>query len=199
MAVVNTYALVNLDNARDFLQLKGDQETRENVLIDIINHVSNRIESYCDRHFISRGELTEYYDGNGTNKLFTRYYPITAVSNIYSDTDWAWGSDTEITSDYYRIGQNSRYILLKNDNFEEDYQNIKVIYTAGYTDRSSLPDDLRHACLLHVYRIYQKYWKNADVAVSDVSDDSGGRSYLSEQFDPEVKGILDTYRRVHAC
>ena len=192
--MASDYALCVVNDILYIMNKKGDSQVRENVIESIIDRVSSKIENYCDRHFITRGTLTEYYDGSGTNKLYLKQYPITSVSGIYIDSDWSWGSTTELSSTSYRVAENERYVVANTDIFTKDDQNIKVVYAAGYADVDAVPDDLKHACISEVVRIYQQSFEGALGKTSGLD-----YSYIIDPFLPETKETLDRHKKVSAC
>ncbi len=100
--------------------------------------VTDWVQTYCDRTLESV-ERTEYYTGNGSNKLWLREWPVTAISSVAIwDGDDSY--DTE-SSDYYEEFED-RYIhypkLGQEGNatwpnwYAGTENNIKVVYTSGY-------------------------------------------------------------------
>jgi len=96
---------------------------------------------------------TEYYDGTGTNQLFVEYSPITAIDSIYDDYDREFTADTKIDSDNISFNDEQGIIYLDAGVFCKYHQNIKIIYTAGYT-LANVPHDLKLAIAQFVMADY---------------------------------------------
>lgn len=185
---VGTYALCNLEEVKDYYGLRGAKPEEDEQYEKLIDHFTTIFETYCDREFKSR-EHTEYHDGNGTRFLYPDQYPITSVSGIWSSTNWDWDDDTLIDSDTYAI-KNTNCIVRKSSVFTKyDNQNIKIIYTAGY---SSIPEDLKLACIEEVVRAY-KNRKGVDVLAKTAAD--GSITRYTKDLMPSTLRILDTYKR----
>ena len=81
---------IELEDLKGALGVTTDDD--DVLLTDIISRIGKQVESYCNREFDSE-ERTEYYNGDGTNKLRVNHYPITAIDSIYDDTDREYGLD----------------------------------------------------------------------------------------------------------
>ena len=183
---VGTYALITVDNVKDYYGLVGAND--DTLIMDLIDRATAQFETYCSRQFESR-ERTEEYDGNGTKYLFPKYYPITTISGILDDSDWAWGSTTEIDSTTYRI-QNENTVVRKPGNvFTKGDQNIRITYTAGYAD-GSIPADLVQAAIEEVVRMYKR---RAEVDVLAKTADDGSVTRVAKEFLPTTLRVLDKY------
>lgn len=75
---VDSYALTSRDNFKTYA---GITTTDDDTLIDsIIDRASDRIETFCNRKFMTR-DFSETYDG-GSETVQLRNYPVTAVEII---------------------------------------------------------------------------------------------------------------------
>jgi hypothetical protein len=183
---LNTYALITLDDVKEF---SGKEGMKDNDLLeDLINRYSTMFETYIERNILSR-EYTEYQDGRRTYELFTKQYPITTVSGVYDDSAWAWASSTEVDSSYYRISNDERSIVFWNWTLGNYRQNVKIIYTAGY---SSTPEDIKHACVTEVARAYKNRTK-VDVTSQTLPD--GSIAYSAGALLPQTVMVLDKYKK----
>lgn len=168
---------------------KTSTDIADDVLItNLIVRYSAFFESYIGKNIISR-EHTDYYDGKGFNVLFVDQYPITSISGIWDSSDWSWDDSNLISSDNYRIADSNR-ILFRSTTLADEDQNIKIIYTAGY---SAVPEDLRQACVVEVLRAY-KHRKEVDIVSKSLSD--GSVSYIERNLLAQTKLILNRYKKV---
>jgi len=192
MAAIDTdNQLVSVDDALSFIGIPSD-DTRMEKLQFYINAAS----WYCNKHTrrkLKSRSLTEYYNGDGTNVLLMKNYPITAITHIYDDLSRAYGSDTEIDSSnlVYMPEDLACKLVYDGGVFSVGIRNIKAEYTAGYT---TIPYDLRQACL----ELVAYYWKNTEEGrfglISQQLADGSVR--LETTTVPKsVLQVLDLYRK----
>ena len=190
---LDTYALTSLENVKKFMSTDVEQSDKTDVPDDdliyaLINRVSATMETYSDRKFLSR-EYTEYSDGNNSNKLYPSQYPVTSVSGIWQDPNWVWEDATLIAATNYRISSTGRYIVFKTRGLLPNYpENIKNIYTAGYT---TVPYDVEDACIKQLASIFKS---KEDIHVFSKSLEDGSVERYQTALLPSVKLVLDLYR-----
>ena len=183
--------LCSRDNVKDFGSITDSTDTADTLIEDLIDRVSARIEKYCDRTF-AEAIYTEYYDGNGCDYMYTNQYPIVTVSGIYDDSSWVWGEDTLISGTTYRVSSNNRKILLYSSYFTPATENIKIVYTAGYTD---IPYDIQQVCITEVLRTYKRKLE-PDVSSKAMSE-GGQNTYITDAFLPTSIDVLKSYKRLY--
>lgn len=142
---VTTSDLTSLAHVREYLKKETADTGDDTFIQDIITRVSAEIEKRCARVFISTAH-TEYYQGNGTDRIILRHWPIISVTSISIDDDQVWGADTALDSDDIKISDRvPGQIILNGDGFTlSDVENVKVVYTAGY---STIPYDLEQSAV----------------------------------------------------
>ena len=114
------------------------------TLQSLITNASLQVLQYIDRpHILSSvlGPLTENYDGNGSDRLLPRNFPITSVSSLSIDGVSIQAATTPTTAGYLWDG---RRILLRGFRFCRGVQNVQLSYSAGYP---SVPLDLKQAAI----------------------------------------------------
>lgn len=176
----------------------GDNTTRDAQVTSLIDSISTRFETHSDRKFNSTSR-TEYHDSDGGPYLYLNQYPITAITSIWNDTNWVWGSDTLISGTDYRIMENGQGIIFKNY-LTKGRQNIKALFVAGYV---TIPYDLRDACNEEV----ADQWKDSTRSLGTIKartlpDGSvqygdGGGSASTPPFRATTMDILERYRNKH--
>jgi len=181
-------ALCTLNNVKDRLGLTGTKEEEDSIIESLIDEVSKLFETYCDRIFGS-AEYTEYFDGGGRSWVRPKNYPITAVSGIWDDFEWGWDAEDLIDSSYYRVATDGMFIILKNLTFVDAEQNVKVVYTAGY---STIPFDLRGACIDEVMRLYKS--RTSRHLNSYANTDGETFVYDFSAFSENTRMILKRYK-----
>ena len=190
----NQYALTTREAVKQFRLANGEvlkTTTEVNNLIDsIIDAVSSKFESYCDRKFKSQSH-EEYFDGKNSNVIYPNNYPITTVTSVHDDSEWLWGSDTLISGTEYRISNDENSIVFKNSSttLGNYTQNVKLNYTAGYT---TVPYDLEHVCIVEVLRTFDNI-KN--IGVFSKSEVNTSFAYVIEAFLNDTLIILNLYKK----
>jgi len=185
---VSTYSICSLDDVLNYMQTPKDKadDDMNKQLESLIDQLSEVFEGYCDRKFLSRS-YTEYLDGTGTYYLFPKHYPITSVSGIYDNYSWTWTNSDAISGTNYRIKNDN--CIVCNTVWGEYDQNIKIVYTAGY---STIPVDIKLACIEEVVR----KWKNKNsVDVLAISASDGSVTRYEKDLMPSTKQTLDRYRK----
>ena len=189
----NQYALTTREAVKQFRLANGEvlkTTTEINALLDtIIDAVSSKFESYCDRKFKSQ-DHEEYFDGKNSNVIYPKNYPVTTVTSIYDDSEWSWGSSTLVSSTEYRISNDSNSIVFKNTSGTlGDYvQNVKLNYTGGY---ATIPYDLEYVCIIEVLRAFDNI---KTIGVFSKSEIDTSIALVTEAFLNDTLITLNLYR-----
>jgi len=189
MSVVDD-ALTSLDNVKEWANITGTKSPDEGLLENLINHFTKAFEMYCGVDSFKAATYTEYIDGNGSQYLFVKNYPLNSITGIWDDVDWAWATDTEVDSDDYRIVE-GRYIAHKTY-WYKGVQNIKITYSGGY---ATIPVDLTQVCNEEVYRRYKRR-REIEVQIKTLED--GSLHFPSPKFLDSTIQILSKYKRLRA-
>jgi hypothetical protein len=193
MTTLASNALTTRSKVYTFRQLDGKQAEGTsdfNTMVDYcINAVSEGFENYCQRTFALTTH-TETYDGAGAAFLYTNNYPITSVSGLNDDESWVWGSDTELTD--YKISNDKKSIRLYDTTFFDYEENVKVIYTAGYT---TIPADLETACIMEVCRMVDKFMMKTYDVQGNSTAGGDSQTFITENYLPQTITILNRYKR----
>lgn len=128
---------------KTYLKIAATVTNDDALLADIINKVEQmfKIATQLD---LEQAAYTEYYNGDGTDMLLLRHYPVSAITALYDDTDRVYGADTEISSEDFVLDENAGIIRLDGLTFAQGLKNIKVVYTAGH---SPVPEDIQLALI----------------------------------------------------
>jgi len=189
----NEYSLTVREEVKNHRIANGDDldtTPETNALIDsLIDAVSSRFESKCDRQFLSR-DYTEVYDGKGASILYPNQYPITAVTSIKDSSDWDWDNTTAVSGTEYRVVNSNSIVFKSTANSMGDYpQNVQLVYTAGYT---TVPYDLENACISEVLRAMEKI---GELAISEKRSQDFLLKYIATSFLAETETTLKRYKR----
>jgi hypothetical protein len=185
------YDLITTSEFKLFLDIQVS--TWDTLIDSLVTSCSVWIENYCGglRFKNSGSDVTEYYDGETQDddrmSIFVKNIPIISVTSVasasgsYSSPTW---TNFDAANDYVvnrQTGQISFFSL------PEGKQNIRVIYQGGY---SSVPEDLKLACLELVARTFNKR-KSFGVSNESV----GGASVTWEkELDVDLRKTLNRYR-----
>jgi hypothetical protein len=215
---VSSYALVTLDEVKDYLALGASDVAKDTWLEQQIDIVSATIEGHCNRKFAVQSITSEIRDGNGRSKLRPLYYPIVQLSIATTpvnadilasvqtrvDVDSAWTDiETNVNNIILnnplpqRVTEQSSYnIELLNGVFTEGKQNIKLVYKAGESDSSSYGEIRAVAIEMVVWRHKQSSQGNSLLGIStkssSVSGANGNTTFLDMKR--EWKEVLNRYR-----
>ena len=85
-AAVDAYALCTLANAKTLLGITGSAD--DLLLARLINAVSDSVETYCGRQFLTRAHAARY-DGNSQRFLYLPHHPVTAITRVSLGTNAA--------------------------------------------------------------------------------------------------------------
>ena len=133
--------LVGLDELKDYLGSDALGNITDNFLSGLIRSASSHIIRECRKSLILK-EQTEYYSGNGLNILRLKNYPIFKPSeiDIRVDGNYVFGDDTKLAYSTLSVDNKAGLVFLLDGTFTEGTKNIKVIYTAGYSNFTILKD-----------------------------------------------------------
>ena len=150
MSLDTKHALVNLEEIRIYRDIS---DKHVNLIEFLINSRSLAFEKKCrGRIFIEATYSTLYLDGTGNRMLFIPHYPITSIETVTED-------DVDLTKDedYVIYGDEGEGYLWKvNGVWSEGAKNIKLTsLKAGYTF-TSVPGDLKDACITMVLKEFEK-------------------------------------------
>jgi uncharacterized phiE125 gp8 family phage protein len=190
--------LCTLAQVREWLSLAVGQ-TGDNALLErLITACSAGIKDYVQRPLLSE-TYSESYNGTGTSKLVLKNYPITAVSNLLIG-NVAVTEASDPTA--YGFLFNGAVLYLSSAGaatspnvgniFPAGNQNVQVTYTAGY---ASTPDDIVQACVEFVAYKYQQR-KHTGRKSDNIQAGGMGTTYQEGYMPPEVKAMLNKYKRV---
>lgn len=190
MALDTANALVSLAEAKTFLKISASSE--DSVIEDFINRASIWANDYTGRRLKYR-PMTDIYDGEGSDLLLLRDYPIFGLSTILID-------DYTVTSDDVTINYQSGLIKLKNGlSFVKGFQNITVDYLAGYTISQDpglpdLPETIKEAVLLYVGHLYRRQYADQKFGVQSETIGDRTTTYGTDDIIPKAKALLNQYR-----
>jgi hypothetical protein len=204
---LNANAIVTLAEAKQQLNIVTSNTTEDSVIEAMINEISDAVEYYTQRKIFAQSVTNEIRDGDGTNVIYPKYYPLIQLStassptsaNIlaavqYRDTpDSAW-TDIETDTDHIFYDTTLPYIELYDLVFPIGRRNIRLNYKAGY---STVPGDIKQVVLEKI----QMRWKESlphggwlGQSNTNQSEAGGSSSATLRELDKRWNEILDRYR-----
>jgi hypothetical protein len=124
--------IIELQDVKRYPGMLAD-DSDDVLLYDIMKRKDSLVKNRILCRDIESGTKTEYLDGDCTDTIILKHVPITAITSIHDDTERVYGSDTLIDSADYTYDAETGIITLDNNITSPGRQNIKVIYTGGYT------------------------------------------------------------------
>lgn len=171
----------------------GETTTENDTLFDsLIARVEALVETdKCERH-LGSSVFTEYYDGDGTEKLMLNEYPVLTVTSVHDDAERVYGADTLIDIDDIVNYSEEGILLYDGGTFTVGRKNIKVVYEAGI---DPIPDDLKHALILYVAAEFIMS-KTEINAFKSSGDGSGESEDKPTKLKKEADKIFQRYKRI---
>lgn len=144
-AVLVDYALTNVADVKESLNIASADHTKDNLITRKINQVTDLIEKYCGRRF-KLTEYSEYYDGSNIDEITLRNRPIVIDgSHLFTaefrDTSLNEGDFDTIESQIYFVDESAGIVKL-NYRAVGRWNRYRYGYWAGY---ATIPNDLAEA------------------------------------------------------
>lgn len=185
-------ALTTLALAKSYLKIPSAETSQDALVEHFINAASDHLETETNRALKLRSSLIEYQDGQPSDVLTLREWPIVSVAEIRLDAESKFGTaDTILDPSEYAITDDGTGIVkLLGGTWWGSTRSIKVTYSAGY---NPVPSDLENACLWLVFW-YTKIRDAADIGRSTKNKEGESISYLQGAPD-DVKACIARYKR----
>jgi hypothetical protein len=181
--------LCTLADIKAWLPNQGNND--DVTLQNLISNASLQVLQYMDRpHILASaiGALTENYDGNDSDRLLPRQFPIIAVTSVSIDGVPVQQSTGPTTAGFL---WDARRILLRCFRFCRGVQNVQLSYTAGY---ASVPLDLKQAAIEAFALAYRQR-----VRIGEKSNSMSGQitvAYDMSDVPARSMNIFNQYRRL---
>jgi len=191
---VDPYALVDLAEAKEHLEIPTGNTGEDQVVTRLINSSLTLIERYIDRKIVKR-QFDEVQDGRGTNRLLLRHWPADKPTELWDDNEGLFtDTDKQIdTADFVLEGTDEGgigVVLLGGLRFSKGTRNVKIVYEAGY---DPVPHDLKEASLWTI-DFLKDIRSDRRVGKSSKSKNAETENYYAALPD-FIKEILDPYKR----
>lgn len=158
-------------------------------IASLITDVSFRAQTWIDRD-LELQTYTEIHDG-GCKRIYPRQVPVVTITSITVSLSLDFAGGTIIpTADYALVNDN--WDIAHVTTFPARQNGVQVVYTSGYTDSTTVPDDLVQAIARQVAYEF-KYRKFDGLSSADVAD--GALVKEDKMFLEAVMPILKKYRK----
>jgi uncharacterized phiE125 gp8 family phage protein len=171
----------------------GDEDSDDALLGDIITRAQKIIERYTGRVF-EAVTATKYFS---TDSIEGRYLYLWGY-DLLTVTTLTNGDGTTIAAANYRLEPRNEIpkwqIRLDEDTdweMDDSDSEVSIAGTWGYT--TTVPHDIKHACIRLVAFLYRQKDTNADIDRPLVTGD--GVTIMPGNLPADVKSLLDSYRR----
>lgn len=176
--------LTTLTNVRAWLGITSVND--DAILSRLITSASAYIQSWINRSFALQ-TYSESRSGNGGAVMAFADYPVTAVSSVVID-----GQTIPQSPD----GQQAGYVFDANTigligyRFNKGFNNVQLVYTAGY---ANVPFEIEQAC---IELLSLRYRERERIGHQSKSVQGETVSYIVKDMPDSVKTILNNYRKV---
>jgi hypothetical protein len=194
MAITNGYC--TLDALKTVLET-GNVTTYDTELERTIESASRFIDNFCNRYFWTNSNQTKYFNATSPHEcIVTDLISITTLktdddgSRSYNDT-WSatdydlYPLDPKDGEPYTKIVKTPR----GNYNFPSYAKGIEIVGDFGW---AAVPAAVRGACLIQAERL----WMRREAPFGIAGDSRRlGEIHIVAELDPDVKSLLESYRR----
>lgn len=183
------YNLISLSDVKTIMKL--DSTNSDDILNLLIFTTSSIIETYVDRQFLTRTYTNEIQDGDGTNIIITKQWPINTFTSLYVDSNRLFEDTALRDSTTYVVNSENGIIILDEEVYKGN-GNIQLTYNAGF---ETTPGDIQSIAFEIVLQKFQSY---ADRTVGFSSKSQRDVNFGMSLGDilPDHKIILNRYKRV---
>jgi len=167
---------VTLADLKEHLDIPSTDTSKDSFLTNILNAAFAMACNYIGRD-LNALDYTEYYNGDGSQFLLLKKFPVNSIASIYDDIDRTFATESLIDSQDYFLDANTGMVTLFQEAaaFSVGFGNIKITYNAGYT---SIPYDAQRGLILLAAWLAQRAGSEGMVAQT-----LGGKS---EQYNDNI-------------
>lgn len=195
-------AWITLAEAKAHLHISISDSDCNEFISQLINYGYKFLEGYIGRQAKSK-EYTESYDGDDSNVLVLKKWPVISVASVHIDQDGERIFDSEAlvdSDDYYvdtdpdtSIGQIELFQATGTGPtwFSKGIKNIQVVYTAGW---ATVPYPLKFALQQLVAWHFRR---SGTEATRQQSIGGFSKSYEDDNLPPHIKRFLDPYKNLY--
>lgn len=206
VGAANEYRLIDVGEARAFVQKDGRVVENETLLLSVLDGVTGYCEAFLGRSLISREHVHSFAAGSslelpGESSFYLPEYPVNEITLFRP-----YGYDEDLVNDLpenggqYRLDRASGLITFW-DGWSPSGP-FEITYTAGYERDLTDPAEIRlrgwpeaardlHMSILEAVRSIWKSVTQSRDDIQSVSADGATTTYISERI---PKRVLATWR-----
>jgi uncharacterized phiE125 gp8 family phage protein len=169
--------------------IKATATTHDAVLARFADAVSERIETFTQRAFVTRAR-TETIDGSGRASIRFSTYPVISVTTLSYRNTLRDAFVDYLASDFVLDGQTGTVHLVCGE-FPRSPLAVKGVLSVGFgaQDSATLPADVVQMGLDYVKFLYDR-WKSDAIALGSVNVAAGGSAVFVPDLPKEMKDAL---------
>lgn len=199
MPITSVTDLVTLAQAKTWLGIDDSDDSMDETLSRAISAASLAVANYCGTDFTSAAR-NEVRDGDGRSILYTKFWPITAISSVQID-----GITIPASSGISQVGRafDETRIVLRGYVFTPGMMNVVLAYTAGY---ATIPAQVIQAALYATSAIYNAQSVDPNVTSESVPGvysasyaqgmASGAAGPAAGTLPMNARSLLEPFRRM---
>lgn len=175
---------------------------KDSQITGICGRVTQVIEDYCERVFVTAGAVTEYHSlVESTPDLYLSQWPIITITSVAESSVWPrdFSSALVAETDYHALKPEGRLQRWNSGGvgyWQTGHRTVKVVYTAGYATAAAVPKAVTDVAL----RLGALLWREIDKQMQGISSASDALGNVTRfghpRLTPEMKEALNPYRRV---
>lgn len=181
--------LTTLDNIKSYLGIELTDITKDTLLGELIDAVSEAIENYCHREF-ARLTRVEFYDGQSSPSILLLCRPAINVVSVHDDFAREFTAASLIPPENYVLYENEGILKLRYGIFSQGMMNVRIEYEAGY---ATVPAAVEQAAKILAAHFYTRAQSGAD-AITSESVGVYTVSYDTGEWPPQVRSLLSEFR-----
>lgn len=112
------------------------------LIASLIAQVEAIVETDKCQRTLGSSTFVEYVDGDGSDSILLKNYPVISIDHIYDDPERDYAVDSELDVEDMAIYEDYGKVVYVNGLFQLGNKNVKVEYHAGYV---TIPHDLKLA------------------------------------------------------
>lgn len=186
-------ALTTTANLYTHLKIPSDEQTGfQTEAENLINRTSTVILRWLGRGTIIRASATQVYNGDGSDELVLRDWPVTGINSLTVDGETIPAKTGWDNTGYYTDeGDDYSILYLDGYAFSPGRQNVTISASWGYTTGAVQYLELEEACLL----LCSYYYSRRTPGVTTDIMEGIAVTYGSDYIPNGVKVLLDPHRK----
>ena len=205
--MLNSQALTTVARYKAYAGISGvTSDSRIEVLINVI---TDYIERFCDRRFLQTVYTSEVYDGQGSQQLLLKNFPVSTTAAFqmnHRDTYLNEAHWSSVDTNLYHIDYLAGLVEFIGGWFRKTPRHYQITYTAGYAFDNATPGvtletlgigDLEFACWQLVSNLFKSAGQQTGIQSESIGNYSVTYGSGNALMDDAVKSILMKYKRPH--